>query len=205
VIKTVFFDIGGVLLTNAWDRHLRRLTADEFGLDYEEFQDRHEFVSHDFETGRMDLDEYLTRTVFYRDRSFSRTAFSKSMFAHSKALPGSLELLDEIAGTDLQLASLNNESRELNEHRIATFGLDARLSLFLSSCYLGVKKPEAAIYRMALRITQRLPQECLFIDDRQLNLECAADFGIEGLLFTDAADLRRRLGELGMRLPNAAP
>lgn len=198
MIKTVFFDIGGVLLTNGWDRHHRLRTATEFGLDYEEFQDRHDFVAHDFETGQMDLEEYLTRTVFYRSREFTREEFAASVFGHSEALPGSLEFLDELATTGLQLASLNNESREINEHRIDKFALGSRLSLFLSSCYLGVKKPEAAIYRLALQITQRMPQECVFIDDRALNLECAADLGIDGVLFTDVANLRVQLNERGI-------
>ena len=200
MIKTVFFDIGGVILTNGWDRHQRRVTADEFGLDYEEFQDRHDFVAHDFETGQMDLQEYLTRTVFYRDREFSRAAYTASVFAHSQELPGSLQLLDDLVATGLQLASLNNESREINEHRIHTFGLNQRMSFFLSSCYLGVKKPEQAIYELALQITQRRPEECVFIDDRELNLECASDLGIDGVLFHDVSQLRDDLATRGVVL-----
>lgn len=199
MIKTIFFDIGGVILTNGWDRHHRRRTAEEFGLDYEEFQDRHDFVAHDFETGHMDLEEYLTRTVFYRGRDFNRAEFTASVFSHSEDLPGSLELLDNLARSNLQLASLNNESREINEHRIDKFDLGQRLSLFLSSCYLGVKKPEAAIYNLALQITQRLPEECLFVDDRSLNIECAADVGFQGILFTGADDLRRQLTDRGIK------
>jgi len=200
MIKTLFFDIGGVILSNGWDRHQRRRTVEEFGLDYDEFQDRHDFVAHDFETGNLDLEEYLTRTIFYRDRNFTRAAVTASIFGHSQALPESIAFLDELSTTGLQLASLNNESREINEHRIHTFGLNERLSLFLSSCYLGVKKPEAAIYELALRITQRRAEECVFIDDRSLNLECAADVGIDGILFSDVADLRRQLTARGLPL-----
>jgi len=200
VIKTIFFDIGGVILTNGWDRHQRRATAEEFGLDYEEFQDRHDFVAHDFETGQMDLQEYLTRTVFYRERAFSRAAYTASVYAHSQELPGSVALLDELSSVEVQLASLNNESREINEHRIHSFGLHQRMSLFLSSCYLGVKKPEKVIYELALQITQRRAEECVFIDDRELNLECAADLGINGVLFTDPQQLRAELKDRGVAL-----
>ena len=200
MIKTVFFDIGGVLLTNGWDRRHRAATAAEFDLDYEEFQDRHDFVVHDFETGRMGLDEYLIRTVFYRARDFTKDEYRRSMFAHSEELPGALDLLDEIAATGVQLASLNNESRELNEHRIREYRLDDRLSMFLSSCYLGVKKPEKAMYALALQITQRQPQECVFIDDRSLNLECASELGINGVLHTGNAELRAALVKYGLPL-----
>lgn len=203
MIKTIFFDIGGVILTNGWDRHQRRATVEEFRLDYDEFQDRHDFLAHDFETGRLDLDEYLTRTVFYRGRDFSREEFAASLYARSEELPGSIEFLDGLVSTGLQLASLNNESLEINEHRIWRFALNKRLSLFLSSCYLGVKKPEAAIYQLALRITQRRPEECVFVDDRALNLECAADIGIDGVLFKGVADLRRQLTERGVAVPAA--
>lgn len=202
-VKTVFFDIGGVVLTNGWDRHQRRATIEEFNLDYDEFQDRHEFLAHDFETGQLDLPEYLTRTVFYRERDFSREEFTASVFARSQELPGSIEFLDELKSTGLQLASLNNESREINEHRIRTFALNERLSLFLSSCYLGVKKPEAAIYELALRITQRRPEECVFVDDRALNLECAAEAGMDGVVFTGVEDLRLALTQRGVLSPPA--
>jgi putative hydrolase of the HAD superfamily len=203
VIKTIFLDIGGVILTNGWDRRQRRATVESFDLDYDEFQDRHDFLAHDFETGRLDLSEYLTRTVFYRHREFTREDFTATLFAQSAELPGSIDFLDELTTTGLQLASLNNESREINEHRIRTFALNERLSLFLSSCYLGVKKPEAAIYKLALRITQRRPDECVFIDDRSLNLECAADVGIDGVLFTGIEDLREQLIERGVPVLSA--
>jgi putative hydrolase of the HAD superfamily len=203
VIKTIFLDIGGVILTNGWDRRQRRATVESFDLDYDEFQDRHDFLAHDFETGRLDLSEYLTRTVFYRHREFTREDFTATLFAQSAELPGSIDFLDELTTTGLQLASLNNESREINEHRIRTFALNERLSLFLSSCYLGVKKPEAAIYELALRITQRRPDECVFIDDRSLNLECAADVGIDGVLFTGIEDLREQLIERGVPVLSA--
>ena len=195
-VTTLLFDIGGVILTNGWDRVCRRKVVDHFELDWEEFADRHEFVAHDFETGRLPIGTYLERTVFYRSRPFAPAEFEAAMFAASEELPGALGLLEELAGTNVLMATLNNESRELNEHRIDHYRLRRFFSAFLSSCYLGVKKPEPAIYRMALDILQRKPEECLFIDDRALNLECASDLGIAGIEHRDAdqlaADLRRR-------------
>ena len=70
--------------------------------------------------------------------------------------------------------------------------------MFLSSCYLGVSKPEPEIYRMAADITQRQPSECLFIDDRELNLECATLEGMQTHLFTTSATMRARLVDLGL-------
>jgi putative hydrolase of the HAD superfamily len=199
VIKTIFFDVGGVLLTNGWDRSSRSAAVDEFNLDPEEFDDRHDLVSSDFETGRLSLDQYLDRTVFYRERAFDRDSFVAFMKAQSQPLEGSLELLAELSakGGPL-LATLNNESRELNEYRIETFGLRDHFGLFLSSCYLGVKKPDEQIYRTAVDITQHRIEESIFIDDRELNLECSRLLGISSVHFESAAQLRIELAARGV-------
>lgn len=197
-IKVLLFDVGGVLLTNGWDRQSRTTACDHFGLDWEEFRDRHDLVASDFETGRLTIDQYLQRTVFYRERPYRPEEFIAFMQSMSQALPGSLELLAALAATGRYLmATLNNESRELNEYRIETFGLRDRFSLFLSSCYLGVSKPEKEIYKMAIDLTQHRPEHCVFIDDRQLNLECAEMEGIRPVHFQSPAELHKSLGALG--------
>lgn len=197
-ITTLLFDVGGVLLTNGWDRHSRRRVVEGFDLDYEEFRDRHDFLAHSFETGRIDIGEYLRRTVFHRARGFSEEDFIAAMKAQSADLPATMSLLDELAPRGFFLATLNNESRMLNEHRIETFGLRRYFTTFLSSCYLGLKKPEPSIYRLAFSITQTTPEEVLFIDDRPLNIECAGDEGLKGILFESAAQLRTELTERGV-------
>ncbi len=203
-IRVLFFDVGGVLLTNGWDRGSRRQGVEQFGLDSEEFQDRHDFIAADFDSGKLTLDDYLDRTVFYRERPFTREEFVEFMFSQSEAKPDTMAILEELSATDRYLlVTLNNESRELNEHRIRTFGLDRHFALFLSSCYLGLRKPEPEIYRVALDITQASPNESLFIDDRALNLECATRAGIQSIHFLGPTQLRTSLRELGVEV--AAP
>jgi putative hydrolase of the HAD superfamily len=195
----VFFDLGGVLLTNGWDRHSRRHCVESFGLDHEEFRDRHEFVVDAFETGRMTIDEYLERTVFYRERDFTVGAFREGMVAESQAFPDALALAGELAASgDYLLATLNNESRELNQARIERFNLRQYFSAFFSSGFLGVKKPDQDIYRLALQITQRTPGECVFIDDRDLNLESAVIEGMHTIHYQDPSQLRHELAGLGI-------
>jgi putative hydrolase of the HAD superfamily len=198
-ITTLFFDIGGVLATNGWDRHARRNCVESFELDWDEYQDRHEFVSDAFETGTMTIDGYLDRTVFYRDRDFTRQSFVDAMKGESRGDPAALDLVARLAKTgDYLLATLNNESRELNAHRVEAFGLRRYFSVFLTSGYLGMKKPDERIYRLALDITQRVPRECVFIDDRPLNLECAALLGMTGIHFRSVELLKTDLAELGI-------
>ena len=198
-ITTLFFDVGGVLLTNGWDRVSRRHCVESFGLDYEEFRDRHELIVDAFETGRMTLDGYLDRTVFYREREFSREAFREGMIGESQPFPDALAVVAELAASGrYSLATLNNESQELNQARIDRFGLHEYFSLFLSSGFLGVKKPDQAMYQLALLLTQRRPEECVFVDDRDLNLECAITEGMHTIHYSDAPALRAELAALGV-------
>ncbi len=200
-IKVLFFDVGGVLLTNGWDRVSRRLACETFGIDWEEFQDRHDFVALDFEKGNLTIGEYLERTVFYRERDFSQAEFIAFMKRQSVAMPDSLALTRELASRgDYLLATLNNESRELNDYRIETFGLRDMFSVFLSSSYLGMAKPHKEIYRVAVEITQYRPEQCAFIDDRELNLECADLAGIRPVHFKDVNQLRESLRYLGVAI-----
>jgi len=198
-IRVLFFDVGGVLLTNGWDREARREACRAFDLDWEDFQDRHEFVADAFERGAMPLQTYLERTVFYRARAFTVDEFSSFMYGWSRPKPESLGLLAALsASRRYRLATLNNESRELNDHRIERFGLREHFPLFLSSCYLGVRKPEPEIYRMAVDLVQEDPGRCAFVDDRELNLECAALAGIHPIHFESVEGLQASLAELGV-------
>lgn len=200
-VTALFFDVGGVLLSNGWDRAERTAASEKFKLDWKEFEDRHELVLHAFETGEMGLDEYLDRVIFYCPRSFSREEFANYIRAQSKELPGTMDVLRRLAATKMYLlCTLNNESRDMNAYRIQKFGLRRYFDVFLSSCYLGVRKPDEAIYRRALDITQRKGEECLFIDDRALNLECAAELGMRTIQFKDAAQLERELKGLNIAI-----
>jgi putative hydrolase of the HAD superfamily len=199
-IRTIFWDVGGVLLTNAWDRVQRTAALEHFHLDQEEFHDRHEMVISSFERGKISLDEYLDRTVFYRARPFTRDAFKEFMFSLSQPFPEVLGFARSLAESGKYfMSTINNESRDLNLYRIETFGLRATFRLFVSSCFVGFRKPERDIFRLALEITQVHPQECCFIDDRALNLECAAKFGMHTIEMQSLDQLRNDLENLGVQ------
>jgi putative hydrolase of the HAD superfamily len=198
-IKALFWDNGGVILTNGWDRHSRKAAVEKFHLDWTDFEDRHELMLDAFETGRATLDQYLHRTVFYRKQEFTPADFKAFMFDRSQAYPEPLAFLGQIVHTRRFLvASLNNESREINEYRIQKFKLRDYFEAFFSSCYLGVRKPDPEIYNLALKITQQNPAECILIDDRGLNLECARELGIQTILFKDLVQLHDDLARFGV-------
>ena len=198
-IKALFFDVGGVLLSNAWDRTQRIRALQQFHLDEVEFHDRHEMVVSSLERGKITLDDYLDRTVFYRTREFTREAFKDFMLSLSHPDEGALRLARSIAASGKYLLStINNESKELNAYRIRRFGLHDIFSLFVSSCYVGLRKPEPGIYQLALDITDRKAEECVFIDDRALNLDTARRLGMQTIEMKDAAQLSKSLQDLGV-------
>ena len=198
-ITAIFWDIGGVLLSNAWDREQRQRTLKQFDLDDVEFESRHEMLVSSFERGKITLQEYLERTIFYRPRSFTLDAFKKYMFSLSQPIPETLQLANELSRSGKYLMStINNESKELNLFRIKTFGLREIFSLFVSSCFVGLRKPEEAIYRLALDITQRPPEECCFVDDRPLNLDSASRLGMHVIRMENAEQLSQELESLGV-------
>ena len=196
-IHAIFWDVGGVLLTNAWDHTERAAALEHFRLDENEFHGRHEMVVSSFERGKIPLDEYLDRTVFYRSRSFTREEFRDYMLSLSRPMTDVLAFARNLAASGKYfMGTINNESRELNLHRIKKFSLRDIFRVFVSSCFVGLRKPESGIYRLALEITQINPEQCCFIDDRALNLECAAKLGMRTIQMQTLEQLRADLGKL---------
>lgn len=200
-VTTLFWDVGGVLLTNAWDHAARRRACDHFRLDGDDFERRHEPVQAAFETRQVTLDEYLQATVFYRPRDFAPDDFRRFMAAQSQACRRGMQVAEEVAARGRYLmAAINNESLELNRFRIRKFELGRLFSVFCSSCYLGVRKPGGEIFTLALELTQRTPQECVFIDDRPENLVCPRALGMRAIQYHSPKELRHDLARHGVEV-----
>ena len=154
-ITCLFVDIGGVLLTNGWDHQARERAAAKFKLDLAEMEDRHHLTFYTHEEGKLTLEEYLSRTVFWEQRPFTQAQFRRYMFAQSEAYPEMLQLFAGLkARHGLKIVVVSNEGRELNAHRIHTFRLDELADAFISSCFVHLRKPDADIFRLALDIAQ---------------------------------------------------
>ncbi len=196
----ILFDVGGVLLTNGWDQRERAAVIEHFHLDLAEFEALHLDYYDPWERAAISLTEYLNATIFYEPRNFTRDEFFALMLAQSKPQPdGALGILRELAASDkCLLGALNNEARETNEYRFNCFGLRELFKVALSSCYLGLRKPEPAIYRRALEILGRPAERILFIDDRAENVAAAESAGIQAIRFEGAPALRRALERLGV-------
>jgi len=194
-ISTILWDVGGVLLTNGWDHVERAAVLEQFALDSVPFEQRHEIANDPWEKGLMTGEQYLLQTVFYEPRPFLQAMKERSVL-----LPGgAIRILQEIAASEeVELAMLNNEARELNDYRIDHFELGRYFDVFLSSCYLGLRKPDPKFFELALDVLQRDPEEVAFIDDRPGNCEAAQALGIHAIRYQNEAQCVQALERLGL-------
>jgi putative hydrolase of the HAD superfamily len=198
-ITHLFFDVGGVLGSNGWDREQRHAAAERFGLDEAEVEERHAEAAAVWEEGRMSLEEYLQATVFFRPRRFPVVDFMEFMFGQSTPDRDCIALARALCATGrYRLMTINNESAELNRHRIRTFGLGEIFLAFFSSCWVGALKPSHRIYQVALAMSQAEVDQSIFIDDRERNLETARALGMGTILYENAAQLRAALAAGGV-------
>ncbi|HLZ09671.1 MAG TPA: HAD family hydrolase [Chloroflexota bacterium] len=197
----IFTDLGGVLLTNGWDRHMRERAANHFGLDIAELDERHNLAFDAYEEGKISLDEYLERVVFHENRSFTKDDYRTFMFDQSQPFPEMLDLIRRLkARHGLKIVVISNEGRELTAHRIAAFGLRDFVDIFVVSCYVHFRKPDADIFRIALDVSQMRAGQTIYLEDRPLFVEVARDLGIPSLRHVSYAETRASLSSIGLSL-----
>ena len=196
----LFVDIGGVLLTDGWNHHSRERAAAHFNLDWDEMEVRHRLNFATYEEGKLTLDEYLSRVVFYKERAFTRAQFRDFMFAQSKPYPEMIDLVARLKVRHrLKVAVVSNEARELNAHRIEKFKLNAVVDFFISSCFVHMRKPDVEIFRLALDIAQAPAGRIVYIENTAMFVEIAEGLGIRGISHKDYRSTRAELSALGLQ------
>lgn len=195
--KILFFDIGGVLLSNGWETEFREDAAEKFGIDYAEMAALHDFIFNTYEIGKITLDEYLDTVIFHQPRDFSKSSFTDYMYSRSTPNTEMLTWLKSWKKTcHCKIFSINNEGKELNDYRIKTFGLHDCFDGFISSGNVGYRKPDPDIYRMAMGIAHARPEECVYFDDREMLVHTARRLGMTSHLHIDYASTRAIIEEL---------
>ena len=196
-IKILFFDIGGILLTNGWGHESRKLAAKRFKLDYEEVNALHNFIFNVYEIGSVTLDEYLDTVIFNHERNFTREDFKAFIYEQSVELPDMLQWLKEWKkDCGFRVISINNEGKELNDYRVRKFGLHDCFDAFISSCEVKMRKPDPGIWQLAMGIAQVSPPQCVYFDDRIMFVNTAAKLGIRSFLHTDFESTKKILIDL---------
>ena len=201
-IRAIYWDIGGVLLTNGWDHEERARVLQQFAIPRDEYESRHEEANDRWERGEFSDEEFLKQTVFFKERSFTPEQFMQAVREQSKWLPGGAK--NVIAAlrknNGLKMAMLNNESGPLNDYRIATFGLAEYFDGFFCSAYIGMRKPELRMFRSGAAMLHFQPEECAFIDDRDKNCAAAAGVGMHAIQYKGEEALKGALRALGVEL-----
>ncbi len=202
-ISALFLDIGGVLLTNGWDRIARQRAIEKFRLDEDEVNERHHLTFDTYEEGKLSLVQYLNRVIFYKERSFAMEEFRQFMFSQSQPYTEMIQFVQDLKDRyHLRLVVVSNEGRELNEYRIRTFKLNEFIDAFISSSFVHFRKPDEDMFRMALDISQVPPQEVVYIDDRLMFVQIAEGLGIKGIHHRDFQMTKLKLAETGLQSDN---
>jgi len=199
-ITTLFLDIGGVLLTDGWDHHARKRAATDFNLEWDEMESRHRLNFSTYEEGKLTLEEYLNRTVFYEERSFTRDTFREFMYAQSQPFPEMTALIRKLKTKyGLKIVVVSNEARELNSHRIQKFKLIEFVDCFISSSFVHLRKPDIDIFRLALDIAQTPVEQIVYIENTSMFVQIAESLGIKSILHTDYISTCAELALFGLQ------
>jgi putative hydrolase of the HAD superfamily len=195
----LFTDLGGVLLTNGWDRGLRKLVAAHFQIDAAEMDERHHLTYDTYEAGKISLAEYLRRVVFWEPREFTEGQVVDFMLAQARCFPEMIELVKAVKDRyRLRVAVVSNEGRELTADRIRRFRLREFADFFVVSSYVHFRKPDEDIFRVALDMAQADPAEVVYLDDRQMFVEVAERMGMRAIWHRDYESTRAAFAELGL-------
>jgi putative hydrolase of the HAD superfamily len=196
-VKVIFLDIGGVLLSNGWGHESRQKAAEAFGLDYAEMDALHHFIFNVYEIGRISLLDYLDTVVFNEPRNFTKEDLRAFIFAQSTELPDMLQWFkDWKQSCGFRVISINNEGKELNDYRIQKFGLHQCFDAFVSSCDVGMRKPDPGIFKLAMGIAQASPHQCVYFDDRPLLVQAAQQSGIRSFHHEGFSSTKKILEDL---------
>lgn len=200
-IQALFLDVGGVLLTNGWDGRVRRALAERFGLDEKEFESRHHLTFDTYEEGKISLDVFLDRTIFYKPRDFTHAEVRKFVSDFSQPLPGMIDLFKTVkAKHNLRIAILSNEGRELTFDRVTRFKLREFADFFIVSSFVHLRKPDNDIYQLALDVAMVDAQHVAYVDDRTMLVEVASKMGLHGICHKDYDSTVAALAQLGLTI-----
>lgn len=200
-IQALFLDVGGVLLTNGWDRKSRQASAKSFSLDYADLEERHHLTYDTYEVGKISLDTYLDRIVFFEKRPFTKEQFKALMLAQSLPYQETIDFFKTLkTAHGLKTGIVSNEGREIMEYRIQKFDLGSFVNFFVISAFVHFRKPDEDIFKLALDIAQVPREACVYVDDRPLFVEVARHLGMNAIHHKDLPTTRKALEALGLSL-----
>jgi putative hydrolase of the HAD superfamily len=126
------------------------------------------------------------------------------MFAQSKPYTKMLGLVAQLkAQHGLKIDVISNESREVSAYRIRTFRLYRLVDAFISSCFVGMRKPDVEIFRFALDLAETVPERSVFIHNTPMFVRIAERMGMRSILHADYESTSAELTSLVLQTNDA--
>lgn len=199
MIRTVIFDIGNVLVGFRWEEYFESLGYDHETLEKIGLATVQSPAWNEYDRGLMTDEEVLERFV-QNDPSIE-----KEIRESLANINGMLERFDyavpwikELKAKGYQVLVLSNFSHKTYTECIDTLDFlpytDGGILSYKEKCI----KPEPAIYKRLIELYNLIPEECVFLDDLQRNLDGAAAFGIHTIRFENQAQAKEELKKLGV-------
>ncbi len=198
--KVLYSDIGGVLGTNGWDTGVREIVCKHFQLDSLEIAARHRLMFDSYERGFMSFDEYLRHVFFRSPRQFSMGEIRELVYAQSVPWHENIAFFKAIkTANKIKLGLISNEGQGITEHRVEKFGLRQLADFMIISYFARVRKPDRAIWQLALDVAQVSSAESIYVDDRIMFAEIAAEMGFTAIHHVSLEGTMEQLARLGLR------
>ena len=200
MIKTIFFDIGGVLIDIHPERTYQYL-SDSADVEVNMVKESFPWDAHDqYERGIMNNEDWF---ITYKESLPQPCCLKRSDFWNAWKL-----LLGEEKNTVNILEALNKQysiwllsntnPKHIQDEIEKRYLFPSLVNGAVYSFDVGVRKPEKEIYEIAMQRANTKPQECLFIDDLLENIQAAKQIGIEGIHFISSEQLKQELVHLGI-------
>ena len=125
------------------------------------------------------------------------TSISIPRMESFKEIPGMLALVEGLKEAGYRVAMLSNISADI-AMLVREIGFYKPFDPVVLSCDINAKKPDVKAYHILLKRLGCAPDKCLFIDDRERNIQAAKKVGIDGLVFLYPDKLKRQLKEKGV-------
>ena len=200
MIKTIFFDIGGVLIDIHPERTYQYL-SDSADVEVSMVKESFPWDAHDqYERGIINNEDWF---ITYKESLPQPCCLKRSDFWNAWKL-----LLGEEKNTVNILEALNKQysiwllsntnPKHIQDEIEKRYLFPSLINGAVYSFDVGVRKPEKEIYEIAMQRANANPQECLFIDDLLENIQAAKQIGIEGIHFISSEQLKQELVRLGI-------
>lgn len=199
MIKNVIFDIGMVLADFRYEDYMR----DDLGFDEKTIRVFKERIVenplwNEIDRSAIPLDDVVSemksRVPEYHDEA-------ENFFSHVTGLIASYDYsrpwLEELKAKGYRVYLLSNYSKDYFElHRKSKFTFVDLADGMVISGFEKINKPEPEIYKILLDRYALIPEECIFMDDREANVEAAKKLRINAFVFKNYEDAHTKLDTL---------